>query len=150
MNLLSKTRFLTLALLIASTSFSTTVASPAVPPADVWSYSFSPQSMSFSAVAGSVAPASQNLEVKYAGDCGGCPPSVNATVPWIVVGKPTWSGFNVNFRHIATDDWISSGDVYGEDQRLLARRNPDFLHYSGHLNSHSRSGDSCRRLDLLA
>ena len=250
MNLLLKTLFLALTLLIAQPSFSVTVASPAVTPADVWTYSFSPGSMSFSAVAGSVAPAPQNLEVKYAGDCGGCPPSVNATVPWIVVGKPTWSGFNVNYaisinttglaagtytgkingsspvetptsftipvtltitaaavtpadvstysfspfsmsfsgvagsvapapqnlkvnyaghcdhcppsanatvpwivvgkptcvglqrslRHIDKPDWVGSRNLHGENQRLLARRNPDCLHYSGHLNSHSRKG----------
>ncbi len=114
MNLLSKTRFLTLALLIASASFSMTVASPAVPPADVWSYSFSPQSMSFSAVVGSVAPTPQNLEVKYAGNCGGCPPTVNATVPWIVVGKPTWSGFNVNYAISINTTGLAAGTHTGK------------------------------------
>ena len=114
MNLLSKTLFLALALLIAHTSFSMTVAPPAVTPADVWTYSFSPGSMSFSAVAGSVAPAPQNLEVKYAGDCGGCPPGVNATVPWIVVGKPTWSGFNVNYAISIKTTGLAAGTYTGK------------------------------------
>ena len=114
MNLLSKTLFLALTLLIAQPSFSVTVASPAVTPADVWTYSFSPGSMSFSAVAGSVAPAPQNLEVKYAGDCGGCPPSVNATVPWIVVGKPTWSGFNVNYAISIKTTGLAAGTYTGK------------------------------------
>ncbi|MGB7751730.1 MAG: hypothetical protein WCF88_09275 [Candidatus Acidiferrales bacterium] len=109
MNLLLKTLFLALTLLIAQPSFSVTVASPAVTPADVWTYSFSPGSMSFSAVAGSVAPAPQNLEVKYAGDCGGCPPTVNAAVPWIVVGKPTWSGFNVNYAISINPTGLAAG-----------------------------------------
>jgi hypothetical protein len=114
MNLLLKTLFLALTLLIAQPSFSVTVASPAVTPADVWTYSFSPGSMSFSAVAGSVAPAPQNLEVKYAGDCGGCPPTVNAAVPWIVVGKPTWSGFNVNYAISINTTGLAAGTYTGK------------------------------------
>jgi hypothetical protein len=114
MNLLSKTLFLALALLIAHTSYSMTVAYPAVTPADVSTYSFSPRSMSFSAVAGSVAPAPQDLGVKYAGNCDGCPPTVNATVPWIVVGKPTWSGFSVNYAISIKTTGLAAGTYTGK------------------------------------
>jgi hypothetical protein len=113
MNLLSKTLFLALALLIAHTSFSL-AASPAVTPADVSTYSFSPSSMSFSGVAGSVAPTPQNLEVKYTGNCDGCPPTANATVPWIVVGKPTWSGFSVNYAISINTTGLAAGTYTGK------------------------------------
>ena len=113
MNLLSKTLFLVLALLIAHTSFAMTVASPAVTPADASTYSFSPPSMSFSE-AGSVAPTPQNLEVKYTGNCKGCPPTVNATVPWIVVGNPRWSGFNVNYAISINTTGLAAGTYTGK------------------------------------
>jgi hypothetical protein len=114
MNLLSKTLFLALALLIAHTSYSMTGDSPAVTPADVSTYSFSPSSISFSAAAGSAAPAPQNLEVKYAGNCAGCPPTANATVPWIVVGKPTWSGFSVKYAISIKTTGLAGGTYTGK------------------------------------
>jgi hypothetical protein len=116
MNLLSKTLFLAVALLIAHTSFSKTVASPAVTPAavDVSIYSFSPSSMSFSGVAAAVTPAPQNLDVKYAGPCDHCPPSINATVPWIVVGKATWSGYSIHYAISINTTGLAAGTYTGK------------------------------------
>jgi uncharacterized spore protein YtfJ len=110
MNLLSKTLFLAVALLIAHTSFSKSVASPA----DVSTYSLSPSSMSFSGVAGSVAPAPQNIKVKYVGPCDHCPPSVHATVPWIVVGKATASGYSILFAVSTNTTGLAAGTYTGK------------------------------------
>jgi hypothetical protein len=114
MKLLSKILCLAVVPLIAHTSFSKTVASPAVTPADVSTYSLSPSSMSFSGVAGSVAPAPQNIKVKYAGPCDHCPPSVHATVPWIVVGKATASGDSILFAVSTNTTGLAAGTYTGK------------------------------------